>query len=167
MSDYSDKLKNPKWQKKRLEILNLRGFKCELCKNEEQELHVHHRFYIKGRKPWEYDNDVFQVLCSDCHEKEHSKKEKVVEVVPERYVELIDCIKSLHDSSVDDIVSFIGSFHNTDEAYNAIRLLSCSSHCKWFANVIDYLKDKEALEELKFDVSYLSKKLIEISPDLN
>ena len=28
---YSDKLKSPKWQKKRLEVLNLRGFKCEKC----------------------------------------------------------------------------------------------------------------------------------------
>lgn len=37
------------------------------------QLHIHHRFYIKNRQAWEYDNDVFQVLCSDCHEKVHKK----------------------------------------------------------------------------------------------
>lgn len=74
--NYSDQIKSPKWQKKRLEILELRGFKCEICSDEENQLHVHHRFYIKGRKAWEYDNDVFQVLCHKCHEKEHSKVTK-------------------------------------------------------------------------------------------
>ena len=94
-TNYSDKLKNPKWQKKRLEILNLHGFKCEKCGCEDKELHVHHRFYIKGREVWQYDNDVFQVLCCDCHEKEHIKEKesvRVVEVVPERYQALIDLL---------------------------------------------------------------------------
>ena len=71
--NYSELLKDPRWQKKRLEILSLRGFKCENCANEENQLHVHHRFYLKGRKSWEYDNDVLQVLCETCHENEHKK----------------------------------------------------------------------------------------------
>jgi hypothetical protein len=74
--NYSDQIKSPKWQKKRLEILGLRGFKCEICGDEENQLHVHHRFYIKNRKAWEYDNDVFQVLCQKCHEKIHEKEKQ-------------------------------------------------------------------------------------------
>lgn len=35
------------------------------------ELHVHHKYYILGRKPWEYPNDALITLCSDCHEKLH------------------------------------------------------------------------------------------------
>ena len=95
-SNYSEKLKNPKWQKKRLEILNIHNFKCELCGCETKELHVHHRFYIKGREVWQYDNDVFQVLCCDCHKKEHSKQQKQVEVIPERYKTLIDLVERLN-----------------------------------------------------------------------
>ena len=88
------------WQKKRLELLSVRGFKCEICGNEDKQIQVHHRFYIKGREPWEYDNDVFQVLCEDCHAKGH-KKDKVktvtVEVVPEKYREVIDLINKLEE----------------------------------------------------------------------
>ena len=35
MTNYSKLLQSPKWQKKRLEIMNLRGFKCEECGEEE------------------------------------------------------------------------------------------------------------------------------------
>lgn len=74
---YSEQYNSPKWQKKRLEILNLHGFKCDECDNkEEKQLHVHHRFYIKGRKVWEYDNDVFQVLCETHHKKIHNKNKQ-------------------------------------------------------------------------------------------
>lgn len=96
-NNYSDKLKNPKWQKKRLEILNLHGFKCEKCGCEDKELHVHHRFYLKGREVWQYDNDVFQVLCCDCHEKEHEKGKEVNEVIPEKYRNLISLLEILND----------------------------------------------------------------------
>lgn len=34
-------------------------------------LNVHHKYYIEGKKPWEYDNDVLITLCQDCHKLEH------------------------------------------------------------------------------------------------
>ena len=37
------------------------------------ELHVHHKYYIKGKKPWEYDNKVLLTLCKSCHKLEHMK----------------------------------------------------------------------------------------------
>jgi 5-methylcytosine-specific restriction endonuclease McrA len=40
---YSEKLTHPKWQRKRLEILNRDGFKCVLCGNEEMQLQIHHK----------------------------------------------------------------------------------------------------------------------------
>jgi 5-methylcytosine-specific restriction endonuclease McrA len=68
---YADKLKDPKWQKKRLEILNDRGWACELCCDQESTLHVHHVIYLNGLDPWEYENKLLRVLCGDCHQKEH------------------------------------------------------------------------------------------------
>jgi hypothetical protein len=92
---YKDQIKSPKWQKKRLEILNLRGFKCEKCNCDEKQLHVHHRFYLKNRKAWEYDNDVFQVLCYVCHENEHNNtKTKNFELYDYIFEELKFEIKS-------------------------------------------------------------------------
>lgn len=35
------------------------------------QLHIHHKYYIKGKKPWEYDNEALVTLCADCHQKRH------------------------------------------------------------------------------------------------
>lgn len=34
-------------------------------------LNIHHKFYTRGRKPWEYPNDALITLCEDCHKKRH------------------------------------------------------------------------------------------------
>lgn len=65
--DYGDSLKDPRWQKKRLEILNRDDWTCQICGAKDKMLHVHHISYFRGRKPWEYDNDLLITLCEDCH----------------------------------------------------------------------------------------------------
>ena len=75
MSGYSELLKDPRWQKKRLEILDRDGFKCACCGDDKETLHVHHKFYEKGLKPWEYKSPSLVTLCSSCHSLEHSLKE--------------------------------------------------------------------------------------------
>jgi hypothetical protein len=65
--DYSELLKHPKWQRKRLEIMQRDNFKCCLCLDEETTLNVHHKQYMNGKKPWEYEDDNFMTLCEDCH----------------------------------------------------------------------------------------------------
>jgi len=64
---YAEKLKDPRWQKKRLEILERDGFECQVCWSDEKELHVHHKLYKNGYDPWEYGNDDLETLCKDCH----------------------------------------------------------------------------------------------------
>lgn len=34
-------------------------------------LNIHHTYYVKGAKPWEYENDSLVTLCEDCHKKRH------------------------------------------------------------------------------------------------
>jgi len=67
---YSDKLKHPKWQKRRLEILNRDNFACTDCKSTDKTLHVHHRYYEKGLDIWDYPDNAFLSLCEDCHKAE-------------------------------------------------------------------------------------------------
>lgn len=67
---YSEKLKDPKWQRKRLEILNRDEFDCKICKSTENNLQIHHRHYINGREPWDYPNELLVTLCYECHKKE-------------------------------------------------------------------------------------------------
>jgi len=73
MSEYSDKFKDPRWQKKRLEILERDDFTCKRCKDKTSTLHVHHKWYDKGKNPWEYSENCFVTLCELCHETEHSE----------------------------------------------------------------------------------------------
>lgn len=74
MSSYSEKFKDPRWQKKRLEVLEAKNWSCENCGAKEETLHVHHGHYEKGRNPWDYKDFVFHVYCDVCHEKWHDAK---------------------------------------------------------------------------------------------
>lgn len=65
---YSEKLRDPRWQKKRLEILQRDNFTCKLCSDNTTELHVHHAAYKKGLDPWEYQDEWLHTVCSRCHE---------------------------------------------------------------------------------------------------
>lgn len=65
---YSDKLKDPRWQRKRLEILHRDEFACVQCGCTNKTLHVHHGVYQAGREPWEADDDTLWTLCEDCHD---------------------------------------------------------------------------------------------------
>jgi Zn finger protein HypA/HybF involved in hydrogenase expression len=66
---YYEMLKHPKWQKKRLEILQRANFECEDCGTNEVMLHVHHAYYEKGLAPWEYPDESLHCLCENCHKK--------------------------------------------------------------------------------------------------
>lgn len=59
--------KDPRWQRKRLEILNRDEFACRICGDTEMELHVHHLVYTRGHKPWEYENKHLLSVCKQCH----------------------------------------------------------------------------------------------------
>ncbi len=71
MSKYSDLLTDPRWQKKRLEVLSEANFRCQKCGGIRRRLDVHHKQYRSGALPWEYENHEFEVLCRICHETEH------------------------------------------------------------------------------------------------
>lgn len=65
---YWELLKHPKWQEKRLRIMERAKFACEECFNKETTLNVHHSYYEKGRAPWEYPDEHLHCLCEDCHQ---------------------------------------------------------------------------------------------------
>jgi len=67
MSDWAEQYKHPLWQKKRLEVFEMDGWKCRRCKGKDDTLHAHHAYYEKGRMPWEYPDEAFVTLCDECH----------------------------------------------------------------------------------------------------
>jgi hypothetical protein len=82
-STYFEKLKDPRWQRKRLEVLSENNFSCESCGDTGKTLHVHHVAYKKGAEPWEYSSDELQCLCDDCHAFEHELDRKIDDALRE------------------------------------------------------------------------------------
>ena len=73
---YAELLKDPRWQKKRLEIMQRDNFTCQLCGSKEKHLNVHHLYYNGYKAPWEYTNDAMLTVCDECHKFEHDKLNK-------------------------------------------------------------------------------------------
>ena len=72
--EYHQLLKDGRWQRRRLEIMQRDDFKCRDCGTTD-DLNVHHIRYLAGRKPWEYDDGDLITLCGKCHKKWHEEIE--------------------------------------------------------------------------------------------
>ena len=68
---YEDLLKHPKWQKRRLKIMERDNWACTTCGEKDKPLNVHHRAYAKDHAPWEYPDHALMTVCDDCHDKYH------------------------------------------------------------------------------------------------
>lgn len=66
---YYELLKDPRWQRRRLEIFERDKFACTDCGDKAKTLHVHHRRYDFGKMPWEYEDGLLVTVCEDCHER--------------------------------------------------------------------------------------------------
>ncbi|MGX5818004.1 hypothetical protein ACWKWU_07400 [Chitinophaga lutea] len=52
-------------------------------------LHVHHKYYILGRLPWEYKSEALVTVCHNCHVKIHDE-EMIPVFVDDSFKEKID-----------------------------------------------------------------------------
>ncbi len=74
---YWELLRDPQWQRKRLEVMERAEFRCDTCEATDKTLNVHHRLYRKSALPWEYADHELVCLCEDCHEQEHHIREQI------------------------------------------------------------------------------------------
>lgn len=74
---YLEKLRDPRWQKKRLEVFERDNWTCLQCGSTEKTLNVHHRVYADGYEPWDVRMGILETLCEECHEKETSERREV------------------------------------------------------------------------------------------
>ena len=72
--DYLEKLRDPRWQKKRLEILERDKWQCKSCGEKDKTLNVHHIFYFPHKEPWEIHNGFLITFCEDCHKPHCERK---------------------------------------------------------------------------------------------
>jgi hypothetical protein len=74
---YAEKLLDPKWQKKRLKVMERDDFACCLCKDKDATLNVHHSYYLKGNEPWDYPDESLVTVCAPCHKKVEKLKKRL------------------------------------------------------------------------------------------
>jgi cytochrome c553 len=79
--EYAQKLKDPRWQKKRLEIFERDKWTCQGCWSTTNTLTVHHKYYLNEVEPWDYPDDALLTLCEDCHEMEFIQKDNDMDLI--------------------------------------------------------------------------------------
>lgn len=139
---YAEKLKHPKWQKRRLEILERDRFECQDCGDTETTLHIHHKIYRKNAEPWDYKDSELVTLCENCHAGESESLKKAPETLINSFKKSPFLTRNWIDiqEGVENCVIFY-----------APEVTACA--IKWF------LQDEESmylLKEMYFD--YLHKK---------
>ena len=106
--NYSEKLKDPRWQKVRLKAMERDSFCCSKCLNDKITLHVHHKVYLTGKEPWDYPLHYLTTLCEQCHEAEHSTGlTQAISYLKERGHQESDILKALDPR----FVHFAKDFH--------------------------------------------------------
>jgi hypothetical protein len=72
-----DHYRDPRWQRRRLEIMQRDCFCCSECDSDDKTLNVHHRHYLPAKKPWEYEDDDLTTLCAECHARVGENKKEL------------------------------------------------------------------------------------------
>lgn len=90
---YSALLRDPRWQRKRLEIMRRANFRCEDCGSDRRTLNVHHERY--DGLPWESPGDALACLCEGCHERRHALSRLGPETAEE--LQLEEQIEAMHE----------------------------------------------------------------------
>jgi hypothetical protein len=70
MSKYSEKLKDPRWQRAKATTMLRDDFTCRACGCNTRQLQVHHMAYVGD--PWEAPPEALVTLCDSCHGVYHS-----------------------------------------------------------------------------------------------
>lgn len=124
MKTYAEKLRDPRWQKKRLVIMERDGFACQECGESTSPLAVHHAYYVSGRSPWMYPDWSLSTLCDACHQLRHDREKEKDQDGGQR--------------SADEWESVIG--------FLGINKMSDFSDNYWDLSVVIAMKSKELKE---------------------
>lgn len=115
-TSYFEKLKDPRWQKRRLDIFELYNFECSNCGDNRSTLHAHHVGYRKNTEPWDYGDTEILCLCEDCHKKAHKQSDNTKELL--RFV-------AGDTAKIDQIIGYIKGILCMDMPVPTFSITSC------------------------------------------
>lgn len=137
MTKYSDLLKDPRWQKKRLEIFSRDAWTCRQCLCGSKTLNVHHILY-ESRFPWETSDKYLITLCEDCHSiEENLTSDEMYRIMQSVGLTRMNTITILREvgsyfhfvenidvNSVEDFIQTIGISKENLALYNRVKIFS-------------------------------------------
>lgn len=110
--DFLEQYKHPKWQEKRAEVFQANGFACSECGSTERQLHVHHPYYKKGARVWEYECRELLCLCYECHGVYHHVTDKLKEMLAPFDLRLLCQVLGYASAMVDREKKDTGDYDN-------------------------------------------------------
>ena len=133
---YGEKLKDPRWQKLRLQVFERDEWACQWCYAKKRTLAVHHLWYEKGAEPWEAGMDSLLTVCELCHQQEYEYRNQyeseLLEVLRRKgfsAVGILQFVRSFSAVAVPDLFEFraagialsIGDFEFTEKQLVSVR----------------------------------------------
>lgn len=125
--EYLEKLKDPRWQQKRLKILERDNWACKNCGEKTETLVVHHLVYFSKKNPWEVHDGFLITLCETCHnprEKEPDEDETAIEAINNDIGTLLNTLWG-NGWDLADILDLGSTFYNlgvVSEGHKAISI---------------------------------------------
>jgi hypothetical protein len=130
--EYYAKLKDVRWQKTRLEVMQRDGFKCRRCHDDDETLNVHHCYYEWDNDPWNYPLSSLVTLCETCHAYETGATAETRRGLWEvfagqgvlcdeinRFVSGVQWTLDAHRMSIVEIMGVLNEVLMDDEVWNA------------------------------------------------
>jgi hypothetical protein len=64
MASFADRFKDPRWLRRRDEIIAAADYQCQDC-GAADTLEVHICYFEKGCEPWEYPDEAYRCICAE------------------------------------------------------------------------------------------------------
>ena len=77
MADFWADYRDDRWLRTAKRVRERAGHKCEECGEDKESLHVHHTYYERGRRAWDYPDESLRCWCTYCHGLFHDLKDQV------------------------------------------------------------------------------------------
>jgi len=147
---YFDKLKDPRWQRMRLEVMRRDGFRCRDCGDGKSTLHIHYCFYEKG-DPWETGASFLLTLCENCHESRQTIENDAKRMLGQ----ILARLKAGGGVSANDLRAFVSSmaWFATSTDYDLPVVVSSGdleyqTSIRWYFYACEHPGFRSAYEEI-------------------
>lgn len=130
---YSNKLLDPRWQRKASIVKERAANKCQDCE-KPGKLEAHHCYYLSMREkyePWEYPLSAFRALCPDCHASREKAEIRMRAFMADMTQTQMDTLRDGINSAsywfkrdaVLEFISKLGHSYNNEELLSAVNTL--------------------------------------------